>query len=135
MKLYIDTKAPETISLRMTGEERSDMFEGMSELSFGIAALIIDFINQRARSDDYQKMQEVILELVPQYIERLLDECVSEQEDSQDIGGDVAHLREQMEQSGEFSEEEIDAIVKLVIDSGGLESALEYLKSIDGKDN
>ena len=48
MKLYIDTKAPETISIRMTGEERSDMFEGMSELSFGIAALIIDFINQRA---------------------------------------------------------------------------------------
>ena len=135
MKLYLDTKAPETISLRMTVEERIDMFEGVSELSFGISALIIDFLHQRAKSDDYQKMQEVILELIPLYIERLLDECVLEQEDSQNIDGDVAQLRVQMEQSGEFSEEEMDTIIKLVIDSGSLESALEYLKSIAGEDD
>ena len=135
MKLYIDTKAPETISIRMTGEERSSMFVGMSELSLGIAALMLDFLNQRVHPDDYQIIQEALLQLIPLSVEELLDEGVFDQDDDENIEDDTVQLRARREQSGEFSEAEMDAIIKLVIDNGGLESAMEYLKSIDGKDN
>lgn len=127
MKLYIDTNNCETIHLEITNEEKNAHFaESAKELSFSLASLVVDYIQQMDYvfdSGNYHKVRELLVKLFDSYLEKIIDE------------DEIENLRAMMEESGSFTEEEIDAAVKLLVETGSTENALTYLRRVARENN
>lgn len=74
MKLFIDTNNCETIHLEMTNKEKNAHFaESAKELSFGLAGLAVDYIQQMDHvfdSGNYHKVRELLVKLFDSYLEK-----------------------------------------------------------------
>lgn len=134
MKLFIDTNDCETIHLEMSDEERSAHFaESAEELCFGLAGLAADYIQQMGEAFDsgkYHKVRELLVKLFDSYLERMIDEALIDDNEDEVDEDEIENLRVMMEASGSFTEEEIDAAVKLLIEAGSTENVLTYLKRV-----
>lgn len=139
MKLFIDTNNCETIHLEMTNEEKNAHFaENAKELSFGLAGLAVDYIQQMDRAFDsgnYHKVRELLVKLFDSYLEEMIDEVLVDDNEDEVDEDEIENLRVMMEESGSFTEEEIDTAVKLLIDAGSTENAITYLKSVARENN
>lgn len=65
----------------------------------------------------------------------MIDEALIDDNEDEVDEEEIENLRAMMEESGAFTEEEIDAAVKLLIETGSTENALTYLKRVARENN
>ena len=134
MIIKLDTNNYEGISLAITDEERENgTVDLIQEFCYAMAALFTDFSMELSCDIEQAKgLKDVCLSCIERDIDSILDEGVLEDgDDDEDIidAEEINELKDRLTDSG-FDNEEIQNIISLVENFGGIENASAFLKSI-----
>ncbi len=127
MKLTIDTKNP-IPHIEMTEEEENSVLsKNLAEFCFGIASLAVDYIGQTVKPKDYENLKKALVHITSDMLDKMLEEGVL---DDDELEEEMENLREQLEANGGFSNEEIEAVLNIVRETGSMEAATKFLMSV-----
>ena len=134
MIIKLDTNDYEGISLTITDEERENgTVDLIQEFCYAMAALFTDFsMKLNCDTEQAKGLKDVCLSCIERNIDSILDEGVLEYDDDEEEvidAEEIDELKDRLTEAG-FDNEEIQNIIALVENSGGIENATDFLKSI-----
>lgn len=134
MIIKLDTNNYEDISLTITDEERENgTVDLIQEFCYAMAVLFTDFsMKLNCDTEQSKGLKDVCLSCIERDIDFILDEGVLEDyDDGEEVvdAEEIDELKDQLTDAG-FDDEEIQNIIALVENSGGIENANAFLKSI-----
>ena len=134
MIIKLDTNNYEGISLAITDEERENgTVDLIQEFCYAMAALFTDFsMKLDCDTEQAKGLKDVCLSCVERNIDAILDQGVLRDDigDEDEIDTEeINELKDQLTEAG-FDDNEVQNIITLVENSGGIENANDFLKSI-----
>lgn len=134
MIIKLDTNNYEGIILTITDEERENgTVDLIQEFCYAMAALFTDFsMKLNCDTEQAKGLKDVCLSCIERDIDSILDEGVLEDDDDDEEVIDAEEIDELKDRltDADFDNEEIQNIIALVENSGGIENANAFLKSI-----
>lgn len=134
MILYFDTNHPESLKIELTeAEQKGKLSDNLLDFVYSLSTLATTYMLQEIdpgmRSSVYDHFGELFtntLAIVYRDLTTPIDVKLEEE---------AQLLRNEMQATGRYSPEVTEAMYELVIDAGGLDNALTYLKNLSSENN
>lgn len=127
MRFYLDTNHFDTLSIQLTKEEQENLdAEVVSNFLSSIASFTADFALNKMEITDKEtalNFKDLCFEVIGNVYEDIIEESFSEEDDEEE---DYENLVNQLVEKG-YSPQEIEEILALIEEKGGLSNALELI--------
>ena len=132
MKFSLDTDHYEDLRLSFSESDfSSDVSEVIEEFCFAMASFFVDLaMKLNCDANQAANLKGVCLPCIGGNIDLMLKQGVVKSADDEPVSEEELDVLMQGMKANGFSQEEIETVVRLVKDRGGLEAAKEYLKRI-----